>query len=343
MPHVDLRPTLTLGDHDHPIFDADVPEAWQEIAQEKGYEITARVRDRYHLVLRHDACGKEMIAKVFTLRTAEPVCPTCLDRRRRELCAAAGVTYLGRSDHPNYLRILLPCGHGTMRQQELLERVRQGRTAIRCEACLEERLQDEARARSWELIGADPAGDPNYRTYRHDDCGHVQRVAVANMQTGRFTCGGCSDSWTRDKSYIYLMRFVLKNGREAIKVGFSRDPQSRLRHQLITERDQDARLVRTIGIAMGREAIRREKELHVTLRRLHPDAVLDRAEFADEVRVVSELYDASLKGEIMRRLDDLEMRVKALAKHTTRLARRAARRLRRRDRRSRRRARTSRR
>ena len=318
-------PTFSVNHHDYPVFDADIPDIWQEIAEEKGYEITARVRDRFHLVLRHDACGAQMVSKVFTLRTADPICPTCLAATRQDLCRAAGVEFLGRGEHPNYFHIRLPCGHATRRQQELLERVRRGETGIRCETCLGERLEAEARARNWELIGADPAGDPGYRLYRHE-CGHVQRVAVTNMLTGRFTCGGCSDGWTRDMSYIYAMRFVLKNGRDAIKVGFSRDPESRLRHQLITDRDQYAMLIRTVAIPTGREAMRLEKALHLKLRREHPDAVVDRAEFAGEVKVVSELYDAGIEAEIMRLFDDLEMRLKALARRRARLARRAGRR-----------------
>ena len=64
----------------------------------------------------------------------------------------------------------------------------------------------------------------------------------------------------------------------------------------------------------------------MTLRRDHPEAVLDRAEFAGEVKVVSELYDAGIEAEIMRLLDRLEMQLTALARRRARLARRAARR-----------------
>lgn len=330
--HHDPARTIIVAGRSYRVYDAEIPEIWQEIALEKGYEIVARVRDRFHLVLRHDLCGAEMISKVYTLRTAEPGCPTCLDEKRRDLCRAAGVTYLRRGDHPNYFHILLPCGHEASRQQELLERVRNGATAIRCDECLRERLEAVAQGRGWALIGADPDGDPNYRFYRHD-CGHLQRVAVANMSTGRFACGGCSEGWTRDKSYIYAMRFVLKNGRDAIKVGFSRDPRSRLRHQLITERDQYARLIRTIAVPSGGVAIRWEKGLHLALCRQFPEAVLHRSEFSSEVKVVSELYCASIEPEIMCLLDQIEMRAKALAKRLAKLARRDERRLARRRRR----------
>lgn len=308
MPDLSLLMSIIIGNTSYPVHDGLIHPHWQEIAEAKGFQITARVRDKYHLVLRHEACGAEMVAKLFTLREAQPSCPACLQNRRRDLCRAAGVTFLGLADRPNYYRIRLSCGHDTERQHELLHRVKQGQTEIRCSDCLDTRLKAEARARDWDLLGEDPEGDRGYRLYRHD-CGHLQRISVGNMATGRFTCGGCSEGWTRDQSYIYAMLFVLKDGREAIKVGFSRDPDSRLRHQLTTEQDQYALLIRSIAIPTGRDAIRLEKELHRALRKGHPQAVLDRDVFAGQVNCVSELYDAAIETDIMALLDALQQRV----------------------------------
>ena len=145
------------------------------------------------------------------------------------------------------------------------------------------------------------------------------------MRTGRFTCGGCSDAWTRAPSYLYAMRFGLESGRIAVKVGFSRDPWSRLRHQLVTDLDQDAELIRVIPVSTGHDAICREKRLHVALRHLYPEAVLERAEFAGQVKVKSELYCVSIEPEIMALFDDTELRIKSLAKRKARQARRSER------------------
>lgn len=318
-----LHPTMTFGDRECVIFDGAIHPQWQEAASQKGFEVIARILDRYHLGLRHHACGRDMICKLFTLRTAVPLCPHCLEDRRRELCEAAGVTFLAPA-RPHYFRIQLPCGHEAERQQEFLERVRAGQTEIRCDACLEARLEAEARGRGWTLLDPDPKGDRNYRLYRHE-CGHTQRVAIVNMQTGRFTCHACSDTWTNDPSFIYLMRFILRSGRIAIKVGFSRNPASRLRYQLVTDLEQNAELLRVIPVPTGHQAICYEKRLHVNLRKLFPGAVLDRAEFEGEVRVLSELYCVSIEPEIMALLDDIELRVRSLAKRRAKLARRKAR------------------
>ena len=149
MPDFTLRATITITirNHDYPIYDREIPPLWHEFAEEKGFEITGRVRDRSHLVLRHTECGQQMVSKVFTLRSTQPTCPHCLERKRRDLCRDAGVTWLGLADRRHYYRMRLPCGHETERQAELLERVKRGETAIRCGTCLEKRLKAEAAAR----------------------------------------------------------------------------------------------------------------------------------------------------------------------------------------------------
>ncbi|MBW7057815.1 GIY-YIG nuclease family protein [Paracoccus bogoriensis] len=319
----DFDPTDPGGKEDHPIYDRDIPDHWHYWATAQGYEIVARVIDKNHLLLRCCACGGRMISKVFVLRTGTPRCPHCLEDRRKRLCVDAGVTFIEANGSHDF-RIRLRCGHETSRQQEFLERVRAGQTEIRCDACLEARLEAEARGRGWTLLDPDPKGDRNYRLYRHE-CGHTQRVAIVNMQTGRFTCHACSDTWTNDPSLIYLMRFILHSGRIAIKAGFSRNPASRLRYQLVTDLEQNAELLRVIPVPTGHQAICYEKRLHVTLRRHFPDAVLDRAEFEGEVRVLSELYCASIEPEVLALLDDIELRVRSLAKRGAKLARRRAR------------------
>lgn len=311
------------GEEDHQIYDRDIPDHWHDWATATGYEIVARVIDKNHLLLRCCACGGRMISKVFVLRTGTPRCPHCLEDRRKRLCVDAGVTFIAANGSHDF-RIRLRCGHETSRQQSFLERVKAGETEIRCEECLGARLEAEAGARGWSVVSSDPQGDKDYLLYQHG-CGHEQRVAIINMRTGRFTCGGCSDAWTRSPSYIYAMRFGLTNGRIAIKAGFSRNPRSRLRYQLVTDLEQNAELLRVIPVPTGHQAICYEKRLHVTLRRHFPDAVLDRAEFEGEVRVLSELYCASIEPEIMALLDDIELRVRSLAKRGTKLARRSAR------------------
>lgn len=325
MPHMNTPRTITAGGRSYPVLDMPIPANWQAFPGLKIFSIVARVIDKNHLVLRCVVCGEMMICKVFTPRNGFPVCPTCLDQQRVTLCDRAGVTYLGRDADPKYARIALSCGHETRRQHELLNRVADGAVGIRCGLCLEARLQTEARHRGWQLMDTDPRGKLNYRLFRHD-CGHVQRVALANMTTGRFTCGGCSEGWTRDDSHIYLMRFRLQSGRDVVKLGFSRDPHSRLTYQLAMGVDLGGEVLRSVAIPTGQEAIILEKGMHATLEMRHPEAVIPVAEFAGQLRVKSELYDASIMPVIATMLDRLEMRLKARTKRRARVERHAKRR-----------------
>ena len=129
--HHDVEPRITVDGHTYTIFDGPIQPQWQEIAEKKGFVVRGCGRDCYHLILRHVECGRDMLCKIFTLRTCLPTCPHCLDDRRRELCDGAGVTLLGRYERPHYSLIRQPCGHQTTRQQELLERASAGQTDIR--------------------------------------------------------------------------------------------------------------------------------------------------------------------------------------------------------------------
>ena len=286
-----------------PIHDAPVPAQWQARAAEIGYTIAARVKDRYHLAIRCHACDTLSVCKVFVLRSGHPACPECLEAGWRAKAAAAGLRYLGRDPAGGpYLRLGLPCGHEASRQLELLDRAARGLSGIRCEICHAEREAEEARAIGWTLVGPDPRGDASYRLYRHDDCGHLQRVARANVQTARFGCGACDPGWVSARNYLYAMRFALSDGTVAVKFGHSRNPDSRLRHQLVRDLDQEAALLGSVAVPSGHLALIIEKRLHTALRRIHPAAVLPPERFADRIRVKTEIYDAALEPVILRML-----------------------------------------
>ncbi|MCY4500742.1 MAG: hypothetical protein OXE57_04190, partial [Alphaproteobacteria bacterium] len=209
--------TICIGGADYPIHDAAPPETWVRAANEKGYRIVARVIDRYHVALECRICRELNLARAFVLRKCRPVCKGCQFNERQEKAQSAGLAYLGRDpDDPHYGRYrVTECGHEVRRQFELVQRVADGTTGLRCEICHRAREEEEARARGWRLVGPDPDGDPNYRIYAHEDgCGETQRIARANMQTGRFpgmstnsavTGALLGADWTRERSTLGLI------------------------------------------------------------------------------------------------------------------------------------------
>lgn len=289
-----------------PVVDIPLPPHWSEIARSKGYEIAARVRDHLHLALRCTRCDTVSLARVFTLRTAQPLCPTCLRTARTRAAADAGAEFRRRDpEDTRYAVYALPCGHEVRRQFGLIARAAAGETGLRCDTCHARRLDEEAKRHGWSLHGPDPKGDQCYRLYAHaaGSCGHVQRIARANMISGRFNCAHCGEGWASAESAIYLMDFELPGYGLVVKLGFSRSPNSRLDYQLRGHPDLAATLLRVVPMASGRLALRTERRMHAELRTTHPEAVVPPAAYRGLIRVGSEVYAASFQPAIEAMLD----------------------------------------
>lgn len=291
-----------------PVVDIPLPPHWSAIARSKGYEIAGRVRDHLHLALRCTRCDTVSLARVFTLRTAQPLCPSCLRTARVRAAADAGIEFRRRDPQDTrYAFYRLPCGHEVRRQFGLIARVAAGETGLHCDTCHAQGLNAEAKRWGWSLHGPDPEGDPRYRLYIHaaGGCGHVQRIARANMISGRFGCASCEEGWASAGSAIYLMHFDLPDFGPVVKLGFSRNPGSRLHFQLKGHRDLAATLLRVVPMASGRLALCTERRMHADLRVTYPEAVVPSAAYRGLIRVGSEVYTASLQPVIEAMLDRL--------------------------------------
>ncbi|WP_376870742.1 hypothetical protein [Albirhodobacter sp. R86504] len=210
--------SMTINDISLPIFTGIVKTDWVSAAEAKGFTFVARVADRLHFALQCQTCGTLSKVKRFTLMTAQPLCHACIERDWAADANAAGLEFLRRDETNRHYGVYrLPCGHEIRRQFERIKRVARGEADIRCETCLAATEALEAAARGWHLIGPDPEANPSYRHYRHSGCGHEQRIARANIQTGRFGCGGCGVAWPAAPSYLYAMAFTLENGRKLVK------------------------------------------------------------------------------------------------------------------------------
>jgi hypothetical protein len=240
-------------------------------------------------------------------------CPHCHEARLKARTQQAGLTFLRRDpEERGYAFVLAPCGHTIRRQFSLLDSVGNGSSGIRCEVCHAAREAEEAQTRSWELLGPDPTGVRGYRLYRHGEgCGHVQRIARANMQSGRFNCEACGEGWSSAPSAIYVMQFQVPDLGNLTKIGFSRDPMSRLQYQLRPAPGVAASIVRTLAMPSGRTALNAERGLHRAIRRRFPDAALPRHQLQDWIRVGSEIYRDVINDFIHERLDQLQRRTVA--------------------------------
>lgn len=299
---------MTTFHGDFPVFPGAILSHWVEAASHKGFSIAARVLDRSHLALKCQRCDSIHKARLYTLMTAQPSCPACVEAGWRADAAAAGLQFLRRdTDDRHHAIYRAPCGHEVQRQFELIKRAAAGKTGIRCDICHDAVEASEAAARGWTLVGSDHQGNPNFRHYCHDGCGHEQRIARINMRNGRFACHGCDAGWAASPSYLYAMSFTLANSREVVKLGYSRDPQSRLRSQLRLDPAMPCDLLRTVAISSGHAALRTEKQMHARLRLEHPEAVLVPSSWQGQINVQSEIYDGALTPVILQMLDEIEV------------------------------------
>ena len=299
-----MTDTLMNSDCPFPVYPGDLKANWIATAKDKGFDIVSRIIDRFHLALRCHRCGVVIKVRLYTLMSAQPKCSSCVESGWIRMARAAGLTYLDRcSDDRHYAIYKAPCGHELRRQFEIIERAAAGKTRLRCEVCHNEYERQEAEQEGWALLGPDPEGNPSYRHYQHVNCGHTQRIARANIQSGRVSCGACGEMWSAAPSQLYAMRFVLPNSRELVKLGYSNNPDSRLHHQLIKDPDMPCAILRTVPVATGQTAIRLEKALHRKLRQTHPDAVVAAEIYRAQIRVKSEIYDASITQLVLDELD----------------------------------------
>jgi hypothetical protein len=295
-------------------YDRPVPQEWHQMAAEKGFRIARRVRDRLHLALECKTCGAQTAQKVFTLRTAQPACGGCRAGARDQSASAAAFTFLRRDRlDRHYAFYRLPCGHEVRRQIHRVDLIAEtdppeGRKGYHCPVCHTEHLAATAASRGWQLIGPDMKGNVSYRLYGHADngCGHVQRVAIANMETGRFSCEACGECWASAPSAVYLSRFRVPGVGTQVKLGMSRDPVSRHRHQLKLRRGTEVELLTIVPMETGKAALKVEKELHRRMLNTHPDLVTPRTDLADWIGVKSEVYAAEAERLLRRMLEEIE-------------------------------------
>ncbi|WP_141135120.1 hypothetical protein [Puniceibacterium sediminis] len=249
----------------------------------------ARVRDRYSFLLRCRTCRQISIKPRNVVVDHTPECHHCIRRRREAAASQIGATLLGSDpDHRHYGVFVLECGHIVRRQYLRVEKAADGGHRAGCEACREAAYDEAASRHGWSLNGPAASGRTGYRSYRHH-CGHKQNVSVGNMTSGDVDCARCGESWTSKPSSIYLFRIDLPSG-SVLKLGYSSNPRKRLRHQLGIAHGTPTRILRTIPILTGHQAVCAEKSTHAWMRRYHPDLIVPKSDYGAAINTRTEIY-----------------------------------------------------
>lgn len=300
------RASRNVPTHEWRKYAHPTPPEWQATALKKGFRIHCRLRDRLHIALECLDCGALTAQRAFTLRTAQPRCGACLERKRQARAKEAGLEFL----QPDFAKeryglYRAKCGHILSRQYGSVERVARGEVQISCEHCRLLREKAEARKRGWILRGLDPENNPNYRLYQHH-CGHLQRVARANMIWGQLDCAACGAGWSAKPNYIYLFELIFENSFTCLKLGHSATPVKRYSHQLKLPKSTRVDVLKIVDFKTGRAARTTEYQLHAILRQRFPDHVIAHEEFKNLMNVKTEIYSPEIKEFILAKLNDIE-------------------------------------
>lgn len=204
-------------------------------------------------------CGHKQEVQPVSIRRNIFRCKTCLTRKFEKEAEAQGCVLLGEGRNNHNRIYLLPCGH---KQEVETGNMRRGEGHFQCRACLNDKLNAEAKAKGCVLLGA--GRNANYRTYRLP-CGHKREITLSSMRVGNFLCQTCEDTFYTLPSQAYLLHIKV-GADEWLKLGYAKDIDFRI-SQYKLPLGADITTLAILPFDTGKEAIEFEKSLHTKYRR----------------------------------------------------------------------------
>jgi hypothetical protein len=262
-------------------------------ATSAGLVLLGQGKNSQYRTYRHIECGHVFEAKACHVREDSVRCNQCDNNRLAEEAAAAGLVLLGPGKDNHYRSYRWQsCGHEAEYQTT---HVRIGNA--RCQACIDQKLIDEANAADLVLLG--PGKSRIYRTYRWQSCGHKAEYQPANVRIGHVNCQKCEATAWSKPSNIYLLQFAADDGNTWLKLGVAKNIDARIsKYGLLGEVRLIERLA-TIPTDTGKDAAAVEKALHTKFRkkRIHPGQMKDYMKNGH-----TECYPVTMRDEILEAL-----------------------------------------
>lgn len=290
MPYVDSYYPFKINGSYPQVFLGKVTPRQVKAADKKGFEVLGRGGPLLQfLVLGCRACGSPILRRSYVIETSDIQCEGCIRKKDEAAAETIGAELVGPDlEHGRrYREWRLKCGHVVPRQRSNIRRAASGIHDAGCETCREQRYADEAAKFGWTLLGAVP-DSPGYRRYQHT-CGTIQEASVGNVLWGDIVCHECSDGPSGRPSFIYIFQIDLP-GQTVVKMGYSRKPHKRLRHQLGIDLDLNTQVLRTIPLPSGYVARLEETAAHKHLNAEHPDWVVPKTVYGDAINTAGEIY-----------------------------------------------------
>lgn len=308
MPFTSTHYSFEINGTRPPVFDGPITADVYEGADRKGFVVLGRGGPEKQLVvLGCRACGQPIQRRTEVVKHHQIDCEGCIRKKDEAAARKIGAQLVSPTamGHRHLREWRLACGHTVVRQRANMHKAARGENNAGCETCREERYAAEAQKHGWTLIGPVP-DKSGYRRYQHS-CGTVQEASVGNVVWGDIACQKCGDGPSARPSFIYIYRIDLPD-LPVIKLGYSKKPQKRLRHQLGIASDVETEVLRTLPLPTGYVARVEETAAHKLLETEHPDWVVPKAAYGDAINTAGEIYHPSALPRIEALLDDIESR-----------------------------------
>jgi uncharacterized protein len=163
-------------------------------ATEAGLVLLGTGKDANYRSYRWQSCGHEAEYQIGAVRRGNVRCQVCLGQKLTDEASQAGLVLLGPGkDGSRRTYRWIKCGHEAEYEPGA---VRNGR--VRCQACLDQKLIDEATNAGLVLLGTGKSA--HYRTYRWLSCGHEAEYQIFAVRTGAVRCQICLDQKLVDEA-----------------------------------------------------------------------------------------------------------------------------------------------
>ncbi|MFT6424656.1 MAG: hypothetical protein ACJAVT_002226 [Yoonia sp.] len=290
------------------VFITEIKPKVVAAADSKGFTVLCRGGpDRHMYILGCRTCGSPIYRRDRVILQNNIDCEGCSNKKDTVAAATIDGELVSTRPigHRHRREWRLKCGHVVIRQRGNMRKAARGKNKAGCEECREERYAAEAQKYGWTLLGHVP-NKPGYRSYKHT-CGTVQNVSVGNMLWGDAACHKCSKGASARPSFIYIFQIDLPQ-QTVIKLGYSRKPHKRLRHQLGIDLNVPTKVLRTIPMPSGFVARVEETAAHHTLARDHPDWIVPKEAYGDQINTAGEIYLLAALGKIHELVDEIAAR-----------------------------------
>lgn len=202
-------------------------------------------------------CGHEQQVKTGHIRDGNFRCSVCMNEALHKEAKSQGYKLIGAGKNCLYRLYALPCGH---EREVHTGAMRIGN--VRCQVCLDNKLNLEARVQGCKLVGA--GKNAHYRRYLLP-CGHVQDVHCGRLREGYFRCQICEDTSRTQPSNVYLFHIKVDPD-EWLKLGYAKVLDSRASRYGLPQA-ADVTTVYCLPCDTGNGAHALEASIHASYRR----------------------------------------------------------------------------